>query len=180
MTPPTFPGFESPAAGFDQPFELLQACHDRVRRSLALLGRIIDHIDAHGHDGASRAAVADVLRYFDVAAPLHHEDEERHVFPALAGCADPQVVQAVQCLQRDHEAMAVRWARARVVLSAWRDDAQPDLIDSATRAVLAEFSRGYDEHIATEESLVYPAARACLDADGLARIGAEMQARRRQ
>jgi hypothetical protein len=37
----------------------------------------------------------------------------------------------------------------------------------------------YATHMATEEGLVYPAARDCFDAAGLARIGAEMQARRR-
>ncbi|RZJ07918.1 MAG: hemerythrin domain-containing protein, partial [Rubrivivax sp.] len=29
-----------PAVGFDQPFEMLAACHDRVRRSLDLLERL--------------------------------------------------------------------------------------------------------------------------------------------
>ena len=30
------PGFSSPAAGFDEPFAMLDACHERVRRSLGL------------------------------------------------------------------------------------------------------------------------------------------------
>ena len=79
----SIPGFSAPAVGFEQPFEMLEACHDRVRRSLALLRRIVDHVDAHGHDAASRSAVADVLRYFDLAGPHHHEDEEEDLFPAL-------------------------------------------------------------------------------------------------
>ena len=35
----SLPGMRSPGAGFDQPFEMLDACHDRVRRSLDLLRR---------------------------------------------------------------------------------------------------------------------------------------------
>ena len=34
------PGLHAPAAGFDAPFALLDACHERVRRSLALLERL--------------------------------------------------------------------------------------------------------------------------------------------
>ena len=37
----SLPGLHSPAAGFEAPFDLLEACHERVHRSLALLGRLI-------------------------------------------------------------------------------------------------------------------------------------------
>ena len=86
----------APAVGFEQPFEMLEACHDRVRRSLDLLARLIVHVDRHGHDTQSRSAARDVLRYFDLAAPHHHEDEERHVFPRLLASGDDALVQAVQ------------------------------------------------------------------------------------
>ena len=81
----SLPGMRSPGAGFDQPFEMLDACHDRVRRSLDLLRRLRDYLRGHGHgcDDSARQAARDVLRYFDIAAPLHHEDEELHVFPPL-------------------------------------------------------------------------------------------------
>ena len=76
------------AAGFEQPFEMLSACHDRVRRSLALLGRLCEHVEVHGTDAQACQAAADVLRYFSLAAPAHHEDEERHVVPALYARGD--------------------------------------------------------------------------------------------
>ena len=75
--------------------------------------------------------------------------------------------------------MAERWTRARGVLLGWRDDPAPTPPDEPSRALLKAFSDAYDAHIATEEGLVYPAAQAAFDATGLARIGAEMQARRR-
>ena len=59
----SLPGFSAPAASFDQPFEMMEACHDRVQRSLDLLERIVRHIDENGHDAQSRSAVQDVLRY---------------------------------------------------------------------------------------------------------------------
>jgi len=175
----SLPGFQSPAVGFEQPFGMLHACHERVQRSLDLLGRLVAHVQAHGHDAASRSAAADVLRYFDLAAPLHHEDEELHVFPALAASPDVALRQAIARLRDDHVQMAERWARARVVLLAWRDDPAPPAPDEPTRALLKAFGDAYDAHIATEEGLVYPAAQATFDVAGLNRIGTEMQARRR-
>ncbi len=173
------PGFDTPAVGFEQPFEMLVACHARVNRTLDLLRRLIDHIDTSGHDQSSRSAAADVLRYFDIAAPLHHEDEELHVFPALADSTDPRVTAAVVTLQGDHQRMAAHWGRLRLALVAWRDDAAPPPIEAPVRQAAQEFIGLYAAHIATEEGLVYPAARACFDDAGLARIGAEMQGRRR-
>lgn len=175
---PSLPGFEAPAVGFEQPFEMLVACHERVNRTLDLLRRLVDHIDAKGHDGSSRSAAADVLRYFDIAAPLHHEDEELHVFPALSGSTDTRIRAAIAGLQQDHDNMAALWATLRGVLVQWRDDPAAPVIHDGDRKAAADFIDLYAAHIATEEGLVYPAARACFDDSGLARIGAEMQARR--
>jgi len=174
----TMPGFDTPAVGFEQPFELLQACHERVQRSLALLGRLIEHIDAKGHDEQSRSAAADVLRYFDHAAPLHHEDEELHVFPPLLERGEAPAIAAVKRLQRDHEEMAALWARLRVPLSRWAQGVDQAAVEPATRQRAAEFSAIYPAHIEAEESLVYPLARALVDAHSRACMGAEMQARR--
>ena len=33
----SLPGFSAPAASFDQPFEMMEACHDRVQRSHMIL-----------------------------------------------------------------------------------------------------------------------------------------------
>ena len=181
MSPRTsLPGFHAPAAGFEAPFELLEACHERVQRSLSLLARLVDHVAVSGHDAASRSAAADVLRYFDLAAPLHHEDEELHVFPALADSPDAALREAIATLRDDHVRMAERWARARPVLLDWRDASAPASLDEPSRALLKAFADAYDAHIALEEGLVYPAAQATFDGAGLARIGAEMQARRRK
>ena len=173
------PGLHTPAVGFEQPFEMLEACHERVQRSLALLQRIVDHVDRHGHDADSRSAAHDVLRYFDIAGPHHHEDEERHVFPALAGHADPAVRAAVAQLQADHVRMHAQWARLRKVLLDWRDAEQPATIAAAQRQLVQDFVASYERHIPLEESVVYPAARPRFTDADLARIGAEM-ARRRQ
>src|SRR5574343_1313138 len=107
------PGFGAPAVGFDTPFEMLEACHERVQRSLDLLQRLQDYLRDHACDDSARQAARDVLRYFDIAAPLHHEDEELHVFPLLLARGAPSVVALVRQLQQDHVHMAADWAAAR-------------------------------------------------------------------
>ncbi len=173
------PGFDSPAVGFEQPFEMLEACHERVRRSLALLVRVIEHVDTRGHDAQSRAAAADVQRYFDQAAPNHHEDEELHVFAVLRGGDDPALAADIDALERDHEAMEALWSRLRLALVRWRAPGEIDPIAQAERESAQTFVALYRQHLEVEELRVFPAARARLDAGALARMGAEMQARRR-
>ena len=73
----------APAAGFEEPFGMLAACHERMQRMLALLARLRTHVASHGPDAQAQQAARDVMRYFDQAAPQHHRDEELHVFPPL-------------------------------------------------------------------------------------------------
>ena len=173
------PGLHTPGVGFEQPFEMLEACHERVQRSLALLQRLVDHLGRHGHGADTRAAAADVLRYFDLAGPQHHLDEERHVFPALRRHPDLRVRQAVAELQADHLRLNADWQRLRAVLLAWRDAEAPPAVTEADQALVQAFVAVYARHIPLEESLVYPAARPLFDAQALREIGEEMALRRR-
>jgi hemerythrin-like domain-containing protein len=172
------PGFDSPGVGFEQPFEMLEACHERVQRSLALLGKLVDHIDQNGHDSQSRSAAADVLRYFDLAAPLHHEDEEVNVFPLLLTQGNAPVRAAVQGLQSEHQRMSALWAIVREPLERWSQSGGSGPVDASTRDHIERFRALYDAHIETEENLVYPSARARMNISELADMGRQMQARR--
>jgi len=171
------PGFGGPAVGFDTPFEMLRACHERVQRTLGLQERLCRYLLDTGCDASAMAAARDVLRYFDIAAPLHHEDEEKHVFPLLQGSSDAALRDAVARLHGEHQAMAARWQEARAALEALAEGRITAFSD-VQQAALAAFAACYAEHIRIEETLVYPAARAMLDADALQAMGAEMRRRR--
>lgn len=179
-TPNALPGFDSPGVGFEQPFEMLEACHERVRRSLALLGKLVDYIERQGHDEQSRSAASDVLRYFDLAAPLHHEDEETHVFPPLLAQDDAAMHQAVRRLQNEHQRMSALWAAVREPLSRWSQAGATEAVSEQTRADVAGFRELYAGHLETEEGLVFPAARAQMPGNELAGMGRAMQARRQR
>jgi len=166
-----------PAAGYEQPFEMLEACHERVQRMLRLLERLQSHVEAHGADDQARQAARDVMRYFDQAAPQHHLDEERHVFPALLAAGDAATTEVVRQLQADHVRMEGGWSTARIVLAALADGTLAGF-DAAQRETLRAFASLYGRHIATEEQVAYPAARQRLDGDGLARMSEDMMRRR--
>ncbi len=164
----------SPAAGFDEPFEMLAACHERVERMLVLLERLAAHVAANGTDAAAAQAARDVMRYFDQAGPAHHEDEERHVFPPLL--ADPTVAGAVRRLQAEHLQMEAQWPGVRTDLVAVERAA--GALPEGAHARWATYAALYRRHILDEDGLVYPAARRTLDAATQAAMGEEMARRR--
>lgn len=161
-----------PAVGFDQPFEMLAACHDRVRRSLGLLQRLHAHVQLHGVDSQAREAAADVLRYFDRAGPAHHEDEERHVLPRLRAAG---LAPLAQRLQADHGEMARLWSLLREPLQSWTRG-ETAVLDAGR---VQQYATLYEAHLALEDTDAFVAARAGLDEQGLAAMGAEMAARRK-
>lgn len=165
----------APAAGFDQPFALLDACHERVQRSLALLLRLADHLARHGADAQAADAARDVMRYFELAAPLHHEDEERHVLPRLRAAGHDALAQR---LQDDHAALAAQWQPVRAALQAVTDGRW----DASHMAEAARdwpfFAQHYREHIALEDAQAFVLCRDALDAAEARAMGEEMAARR--
>jgi hemerythrin-like domain-containing protein len=170
--------FPSPGAGYDQPFEMLSACHERVRRSLALLQRLQAHLRSHGVDAQARDAARDVLRYFELAAPKHHDDEELHVFPALLAADAVAHGPLVARLQDDHRRMAAAWPAAQAALRAVAEGRWVAADADPAAAAWAAFTGLYDAHMAAEDSVAYPAAQALFDASALAAMGTEMAARR--
>ncbi len=168
-----------PAFGFDEPFEMLHACHARVRRTLELLQRLGGHLGRHGSDAAARNAASDVLRYFDIAAPLHHEDEERHVLPCLRGGSDSALRALADALQAEHVHMDALWDAIRSDLLAVHGGIAPgaEALEAACSR-WAAFASLYAGHIETEERRAYPAAHSGLDAEALRRMGRDMARRR--
>jgi hemerythrin-like domain-containing protein len=161
----------TPAASFDQPFELLAGCHDRVRRSLALLQRLVEHVRAHGADAQARSAADDVLRYFDIAGPQHHLDEEKHVLPLLEASGDAALIDAAHKLRADHRQLDAQWQTLRGLLVTLDD------VDALAREADA-FVALYDTHLPLEDELVFPAAQRLMPARGLDAMSREMAARR--
>lgn len=174
------PGHSAPAAGFEDPFEMLATCHDRVERMLVLTARLQQHLLEKGCDEPARQAARDVMRYFDLAAPLHHQDEELHVFPPLLAGSDVALRALVQRLMQEHRQMEVDWTEARRTLQAIADSPAPGwtpLTPSQTGA-LSQFAALYRQHLDDENTLAYPAAQAALSTPAIQAMSEDMMQRR--
>ncbi|MFC4159017.1 hemerythrin domain-containing protein [Chitinimonas lacunae] len=162
----------SAAPGFDDPIALLMACHDKVRRFAALSLRLDRHLAERGLDEEASVAARNILRYFDVAAGLHHADEEEDLFPALRQLGDPQLDRAIAELEAEHEQLGDLWRAIRPWLETVAQHGQP-----VRPAELESFANRYPAHAEREERELYGAASR-LDRATLGRIGRNMQARR--
>jgi len=167
----------APAAGFEEPFGMLAACHERIERMLALLARLRTHVASDGCDAQAQQAARDVMRYFDQAAPQHHRDEELHVFPPLLAAGDPRITPVVQQLLHEHAQMEARWQPARALLLRIAEGAVQQLAP-ADDAALDAFAGLYADHLRAEEEIAYPAALLLLDAPAQQAMGEEMMRRR--
>ena len=168
---------KKPDAGFDDPFGMMEACHERLGRMLSLATRLREHLAQHGADDQARQAARDVMRYFDQAAPQHHRDEELHVFPRLALHGDEEAKALVARLHEEHEGMERDWPAARAVLQAIADGALSSLAPQH-EAALDAFLAPQSAHAEAEERVAYPAARPLIPGADLAAMGDEMKSRR--
>jgi len=174
------PGFRTPGVGFEQPFAMLQACHERVTRSLDLLQRLLEHLERVGHDEQARAAAHDVWRYFEFAAPAHHADEERHVLPLLRESGDAHLIDVAQRLQADHVAMDAVWRQLGPLLQ--QVHAPSSALNITTLDMLhaeaAAFIAIHEQHLPLEDDVAFPAARSRMPPGRLHAMSDDMQRRR--
>ncbi|ACC75237.1 hemerythrin domain-containing protein [Paraburkholderia phymatum] len=168
----------SPCAGFDEPFEMLAACHERIARTLRLLESLAEHLATAGCDDAAREAACDVIRYFDLASPAHHEDEERHLFPALAAAGQPDLRTLVDRLRAEHREMTRQWDAVRIDLDQVKRGEWLIKTWAETSARWAAFANLYRTHLAAEDRHAYPAATALLGDAARGAMGRDMASRR--
>src|SRR6267378_3967782 len=103
---------------YDDPLEMLLACHRKIEKQLETLKRLRTHLGTHGVDAEASAAAQALLRYFEKAASNHNEDEETDVFPLL----EQRITDAGEFarfrdfraeIERDHREIEAMWARLR-------------------------------------------------------------------
>jgi len=181
--PVSLPGHSAPLAGLEAPFEMLAACHERVERMLALQAKLQQHLKDKGCDEPARQAARDVMRYFDLAAPLHHQDEELHVFPPLLAGGDTALRELVERLLRDHRQMEGAWVEARRTLQAVADSpanapAGPAPLAPEQAGALERFAALYRQHLDDENGVAYPAAQAALAPAAVQAMSQDMMQRR--
>lgn len=162
-----------------QPFDVLDSCHRQVVIALQQMSELLDHLEKHGVDGRAQETARAIFMFFMNTAREHHQDEERHVFPALLRSGRADLIDATLRLQQDHGWIEEDWLELAPQFESiaagyhWFNLAQ-------LRLAVPVFQALYQDHIALEESLIYPEARARINEWDLQGMGREMAQRRKQ
>ena len=146
-----------------------------------LLERLREHIGSMGADDAARVTATTIRRYFDEAAPRHHEDEEVDLFPLLRRLLPSkaperlrEVEQALARLEADHVRLGGVWRQLRPLLQGIERGEAVRLDADVVHA----FADGYRGHCEVEDTVIAEALRLCLDPADLDALGQSMAERR--
>lgn len=160
------------SVSFDQPIEILHACHGKILQQCDTLGKLATHLATHGCDVQAQQAAQRILRYFDTAGQFHHQDEENDLFPALRLAAkDCALNELLDALLAQHVVMLAAWEAVREVLLQLVSGKNVELRTD-------EFTACHRAHIAREESELLPLATRWLTAEQQQQIAQHMAARR--
>ncbi|HLP99054.1 MAG TPA: hemerythrin domain-containing protein [Sideroxyarcus sp.] len=162
------------APGFDDPLEMLEACHGRIRAQCATLRKLQQHLPLHGCDAQAQQAAQAILRYFDTAGQYHHQDEELDLFPLLRATGNAAAHELVARLLQEHKGMEAAWRGLRPGLLAVAEGRSASLEAQAAD----RFVDAYDRHIELENGKLLPLAASLLSAAQLGKLGRNMAARR--
>lgn len=166
------------APDFSQPIAVLKHCHGRIRKQLSTLEKLLPHLAEHGVDKQARDAAGAVLRYFDKAAHLHHDDEEQDLIPMLRATAQGDDAATLQALAptivQDHNDMDALWQDLHEQLTAIETGTGTMLSSTAVERFVAR----YTAHMEREESTLAPMAMRLFSPEQMAQLGQAMQRRR--
>ena len=140
-------------------FVALDACHQQIHVHLDELADLLGRLDTSADSVHCRQKAKTIEAFFSSTSRDHHAEEDKNVFPALLNSDNADLVQAVRTLQQDHGWIEQNWLELAPMLRAiaqgedWVDMAE---LHNAVDVFLALMH----DHIALEESLVYPEAKS--------------------
>lgn len=145
---------------FEDPVEILTACHRRVSHMLGLLERLVEHLDQVGSDNSARQAARDLTRFFNLAAVHHYNDEELHVVPPLRRLGHDALAQRIL---DEHRKLWLDWAQIEEGLRELSMRSSGHRVwPPARRSAWKRFASDYRAHLAFEEREVFPRVEAAV------------------
>src|SRR4051794_28878149 len=166
---------------FAEPTGLLSDCHRRIEMFLGTLVRVAEFGEGL-LDSEARAALEGSLRYFREAAPKHTADEEESLFPRLRCLEAPDidaVLARIDSLEQDHECADRNHAEVDRLGQLWLSKGQLSSEDASHfEKSVDQLEVLYRDHIAKEDTEVFPFAERMLGAADRQAIGTEMATRR--
>lgn len=170
---------------FSNPLGLLSDCHRRIERFLEQLLRVAQVAGGRSLSPQEREALTVALRYFSKAAPLHTADEETSLFPRVRQAAEAgnetaqEVLDVMEQLETGHGAAEARHAHIDALGRRWlADDCLAPSEVAELTVEIGALRSFYAEHIAIEDTRLFPLAGVVLASNAQEQIGREMATRR--
>lgn len=169
-------GFSANESQDESLLGLLLACHTRIRR----FARLALTVGARPELPAAevKEACRQCLRYFTEALPLHVRDEEDSLWPRLAhksAALDATLAQ----MRAQHFGHVSRLAALQVALEAVLARPGEPALHRQLAAAASTLETDFEEHLALEETELFPFLETALGAEDRAAIVEELRARRR-
>ena len=159
-------------------FDALDVCHPKTLVALGRLAGLVARLTKIGADEEAQVLAREVAEHFSGTARERHQDEERHMFPKLMSIGDAETVQAVLRLQQDHGWLEENWRELSPYLDAVASGQSWYDLDMLREGAEVFIALSHD-HIALEESLIYPQARKLMAGGERCDMRREMASQRR-
>ncbi len=168
--------FHDPASDFSDGLAVIRAYHDSLLAQGRRLLELVSEIEAHGLDPERANRLAELYAYYQRANALHHQDEERALFPAVVG-QDLLIDGMIERLGLDHEEIEEAWRVLEIDLKAMLagHPAPPQLGEKTAR-----FEKLQREHLLRENEDFLPRLERVLTAEQRGKMGHSMAAMRRK
>lgn len=164
--------FDTRSVTFAEPIDMLYACHEKVRRFCSQIDMLPAYLAENGFNTIAEQAVKQIVQYFNVAAPLHHQDEEQDFFPLLLQYA-PEAQSSIEKLEEQHESLHESWQALYEEFTRLKTDPQ----HVPNGQLMKRFTESYAAHLSLEEPL-FELGKKHIPAGKLAEAGEKMAARR--
>lgn len=167
-------------ASFSDPLALLQSCHEKILNFSSALVILSEQLLLQ-EDWCenSRASAERIRRYFNIAAPEHHKDEELHLFPAIIaldpGLKNPEIkaqLQLINKMVKEHVESDALWEKLDSMLVSY-SSAFTEL-----KQLALQFEAEMVHHAEIENHEIFPFAKQHIEAATFEQMGKAIAKRR--
>ena len=143
-------------------FEALDACHVKIQHYLDEMAILSEQIESGRLNPEACKKAEEIEIFFSTTARNHHAMEEEEVFPCLLISENTETVAKVRDLIEDHFWIEKYWLDLAPMLKALGTGT-----DNTDTAQLSKAVKLFFElcclHIESEESMIYPEAKAVMN-----------------
>jgi len=166
--------FIDPAQDFADGLEVIRTYHTSLLQHGQTLLGLVREIEEQGIDAGRANCLTELYAYYQRANRLHHQDEERALFPAVVG-KNLLIDSMIERLSLDHEEIEESW---RVLEIALKEILKRQTIPGHLHEKAARFEKLQREHLQRENEDFLPQLAVILEERQRQAMGQVMAAMR--